>query len=134
MSTLTTSEDDADPPVPDLRSEHDGTPIALSRRRDIRPAAGRPSCPDRGWARLRRIRSSRLRRAGLVAAALAGDDLLELGLEVERLEAVHAPVEVAEDLPVLLGRQLAVEERLDVAQRLPAVGVDRRSEQSVWRS
>ena len=57
------------------------------------------------------------------SSALAGDDLLELGLEVERVEALHAVVEVAEDLPVLLGRKLAVEERLDVAQRLLAVGV-----------
>ena len=59
----------------------------------------------------------------LIAAALAGDDLLELGLEVERVEALHAVVEVVEDLAVLLGRELAVEERLDVAQRLLAVGV-----------
>ena len=36
-------------------------------------------------------------RGHLVVLALLGDDLLQLGMEVERLEAIDAPIEVMAD-------------------------------------
>ena len=53
--------------------------------------------------------------------ALGGDDLLQLGLQVVGVEALHALVEMVEHLLAFLVRQLAVEEQLEVADRLLAI-------------
>src|SRR5687768_4888487 len=56
-----------------------------------------------------------------VLAAALGDEGLELGLEVGALEARRTPLEVLLELRGLVGRELAVEEVVEVVQQLVAV-------------
>ncbi len=56
-----------------------------------------------------------------VGGALAGDDGPQFGVEVERLEAVRAVLDVGADDGELVGGQLAVEERLQLSKGLVAV-------------
>ena len=60
-------------------------------------------------------------RVGDRVLALAGDDLAQLGLEVEDLEAVRAAVEMALDVHAELALGLAVEVRVHLAQDVVAV-------------
>src|ERR1700687_652638 len=53
-----------------------------------------------------------------LVAALAGDQQLELGLEVERVQTRTAFLEVALDMRLALGRELAVEEVIEGVDRL----------------
>ena len=61
------------------------------------------------------------RPGGIVVLALGGDDQLQLGMEVERLEALGAVLEVTADVGHGLVAQLPVEEGLQLAQRLVAI-------------
>src|SRR5262245_24428024 len=55
------------------------------------------------------------------AAALVGDDLFDLRLQVEGVVALHAFLEVVEDVLVLFLGQLAIEELLQLLERLSAI-------------
>src|SRR3954447_21710312 len=57
----------------------------------------------------------------LVVPALGGDDLAQLGLEVEGLQTVGAAGEMGMDGCVSVFRQRAVEERLELADRVSTV-------------
>ena len=134
--------DQSDPPVPDVGREHGVsvaswsalTPTAgLSRsRNESSPTTGlRPGRyrSDRWWSgppprsvSKHCLDPTEQSRRHLVAAALASNRLFELGLEVERLQAVHARIEMIVDVTPHLVRELAVEKGVELSNRFAAVG------------
>src|SRR3954464_12033795 len=110
--------------------------------RELRVASGGPPSTDAAVAveiLVEALLDARQQVGGhLVVPALGGDDLAQLGLEVEGLQTVGAPGEMGMDGCVSVFRQRAVEERLELADRVCTVihssvpsQVDSRSRQPV---